>query len=109
MSQEFALENIDEWTYYFLGKIKQNEWMSTKHKVVCVALNCIKHVFVLASTITGRISISTFASLIGVTIGITSSATGLKICAIDVGIKRYKSIKKKKKKNMIKSSIFSKI
>ena len=39
-----------------------------------------------------------FASLVGIPIGITSSAMGLKICAIVAGIKKYKSIIKGKKK-----------
>ena len=43
-------------------------------------------------------SISSFASLISISIGITSSAIGLKIYAITAGIKKYKSIIKKKKK-----------
>ena len=54
----------------------------------------------MASTITGCVSISAFSSLIGIPIGIKSSAIGLKICAIAAGIKTYKStIKKKKKKH----------
>ena len=36
--------------------------------------------------------------MIHIPIGITSSATGLKICAITAGIKKYKSIIKRKKK-----------
>ena len=39
-----------------------------------------------------------FFSLIGIFIGITSSAIGLKICAITAGIKKYTSITKKNKK-----------
>ena len=39
-----------------------------------------------------------FALLVCVPVGITSSAVGLKICAIIAGIKMYKSILKKKKK-----------
>ena len=50
------------------------------------------------STITGCVSISAFSSLAGIPVGITSSAIGLKICAITAGIKRYKSIIKKKRK-----------
>ena len=50
----------------------------------------------------GCISSSSFASLVGIPIGITSSAIGFKICAITVGVKKYKSIIKKKKKCMIK-------
>ena len=38
--------------------------------------------------VTECISISAFASLLGIPIGITSSAIGLKICAIAAGIKK---------------------
>ena len=39
-----------------------------------------------------------FASLLGIPIGITSSAIGLKICTTAARIKKYKSIIKKNKK-----------
>ena len=70
--------------------------MSRKHKKVCTTLNYIEHFLILASTITGCISISAFASLFGIPIRITSSAIGLKMSAIVAGIKKYKSIIKKK-------------
>ena len=88
---------MDEKRNYFLEEIKQNELMSRKHKKVCTTLNYIEHLLILASTTTGYISVSAFASLIRVLIGITSSAIGLKICATTSEIKRYKSIIKKKK------------
>ena len=69
--------------------------MSKRHKKVCTSL---EHFLIRASTTTGCISNSAFTSLIGIAIGITSSAIGLKIRAITAGIKRYKSIIKKKKK-----------
>ena len=56
----------------------------------------------LISTVSGCVSISAFASLVGVPIGVTSSAIGLKICAITAGIEKYKSINKKRKRSMIK-------
>ena len=56
--------------------------ISKKHKKVCATLNYIEQFFILGSTITGCISISAFASLVSISIGITSSAIGLKICAI---------------------------
>ena len=83
---------------YFLEKIEQNELMSKKYKKVCTTLSHIEHFVILASIITGCISISAFASLLGLPIGITSSAIELKTCAITAGIKRYKSIIKKNKK-----------
>ena len=102
ISQEFRLRNIDQTRNYLLKEIKWHELISGKHKKVCTTLNYIEHFLILASTITGCVSISAFASLIGIPIGITSSAIGLKICAITAGIKKYKSIIKKKKKSMIK-------
>ena len=56
----------------------------------------------LASTVTGWISIYVFASLSGISIRITSSAIGLKICTITAGIKKYKPIIKKRKRSMMK-------
>ena len=53
--------------------------MRRVHKEVCASLNCIKHFLILDSTIINCISISAFDSLIGILIGITSSAIGLKI------------------------------
>ena len=54
--------------------------------------------FILAPTIIGCVSISAFASLVCVPVGIVSSAVGIIICAITAGIKNYNSIIKKKKK-----------
>ena len=75
--------------------------MNKKHKKVCRVLNYIEHSLTV-STITGCISISTFASLVGIPIGITSSTIGLRICVITIGIKKYKSVIKKKRRGMIK-------
>ena len=82
--------------------------MSKKHGKVCITLNYIEHFLILVSTITGCISFSSFASLLGIPIGITSSAIGLKICAITAGIKKYKSIIKKKKKKHDKIVLLAK-
>ena len=72
--------------------------MSKEHKRVCIVLNYIDNLLIVISTITGCVSISAFASLGGIQIGITSSSIGLKIFATTAGIKKYKSIIKKKKK-----------
>ena len=60
--------------------------MSRKHKMVYTALIYTEHFLILDSTITGFISISVFASLLGIPIGITSSTIRSKICAITTGI-----------------------
>ena len=61
--------------------------MSKNHKNVYRVLNYIENLLILVSTVTRCISISDFASLVGISIEITSSAIGLKICVITAGIK----------------------
>ena len=80
-------------------------------------MNYIEHLLIAISTIAGCVSISAFASLVGIPIGITSSAIGLKIWVITtvicVIIKKYKSIIKKKRKRhdkkvlLVKSKLHS--
>ena len=62
----------------------------------------------LSSTITRYISVSAFASLVGIPIGITSSAIGLKNYAITAAIKKYKSMIKKKKNKLDKIVLLGK-
>ena len=58
-------------------------------------MNHIEHLLILAS---GCVSISAFASAVGILVGITSSAVGLKICVITDGTRTFKSRTKKKRK-----------
>ena len=53
---------------------------------------------ILVSRVTGCVSISAFTSLVAISVGVTSSAVEIKICAITAGIKKHKLIIKKKKK-----------
>ena len=78
-----------------------------KHKK-CKDLNYVELLLLLASTVTSCVSISAFASLVCVPVGITSSVVGLKICAVTAGIKKYKSIIKKIKKKHDKIVLLAK-
>ena len=108
ISQEFRLKIIGETKNYLIEEINQNEYMSKKHKNVCTTLNYLEHFLILASRITGWVSISGFAPLAGIPIGIMSSTIGLKICVITAGIIRYKSIINKKKKKHDKIVLLAK-
>ena len=108
ISQEFRLKNIDETRNYFLEEIKQNELTSKKLRKFCRTLNYIEQFLILAYTITGCVSISAFTFLIDISIGISSSAIGLKIFVITAGIIKYKSIIKKKKKKHNKLVLLTK-
>ena len=98
ISTEFGMKNVDETTNDVIEEINQNELMSKKNKKVYGVLNYMEHLFILISTVTGCISISGFASLVGIPIGIMSVEIGLKICVIIARIKEYKLIINKKKK-----------
>ena len=86
------LRKIDETSNYLLDEIKRNNLMREKYKKTSKYLNYVEHLLILASRIAGCVSISAFASLVRVPIGITSSAVGINICGITGGIKKYKSI-----------------
>ena len=64
---------------YLIEETNQNELTSKKHKMICTTLNYIEHFLVVASTITGYVSISAFASLIGITMQTESSAIKINI------------------------------
>ena len=71
-------------------------------------MNYIVHSLIVVSRITGCVSISTFAFLVGVRTGISSSIIVLKPCVITAGIKSYQSIIKKKRKKHDKIVLLAK-
>ena len=77
--------------------------MSEKHKNVCRVLNYFEHFLAFVSAMSGCVSVSAFASLVGVCGSIASSAEGWKICTLTTVVKKYSSIimKKRKKHNKI--------
>ena len=72
--------------------------MSKKDKKVCRVSNYIEHLLILVSTVAGCVFVSAFTSSISIPVGMTSSVIGWKICTITAGIKKCKSLIKKKKK-----------
>ena len=99
---------MDETRNYPLNEINHIDLMSEKHKKACRTLNYCEHFLIFISAVSGCVSISTFALLVGVPVGIASSAVRLKIGAITTGIKNYKSIIKKKRKKHDKILLLAK-
>ena len=85
---------------YLLEETKHYDLMSGKHKKVCKALNYFEHFLVFVSAVGNCVSVFVFASLLDVPASIAISAVGLKICVIIPGIKKCKSIIKRKKKKL---------
>ena len=75
-SQEFRLKNMHETRNYFIKEINQNDIMSKSHNNFRTNLNYIAY--------------TVFNSLLGISIGITSSIIGLKIYEINAGIKKHR-------------------
>ena len=101
ISQEFRLKNIDKTKNNFIKEINQNELMGQKHQKFGNFLNYIEHLLIrtylllrtyLIFTFSQCVSISAFASLVGIPIEITSSVKESKICVRAAGIKKCKSI-----------------
>ena len=76
--------------------------MSEKYRKTCKYLSYVEHLLILVSTDTDCVSISAFASLVFVPVDSTRSTAGIKICAVTAGMKKYKSIIKKRRKRMKK-------
>ena len=61
--------------------------MIEKYKKTNKYLNYVELLLTLASRVTGCVSVSVFPALVAILVGITSSAGGIKICAITARIK----------------------
>ena len=77
--------------------------MNEKYKKICKYLIYVELFLILASTVTG------FVSLFAIPVGITSSAVQIKVCTFIGGIKKYKLIIKKKKKKHDKIVLLGKV
>ena len=91
------LRKIDKTKNYRLDELKHNDLISEKYKRTCKYLNYVEYFLILVSTVTGCVSISAFTSLVCVTVGITSSAFRIKFMKSLLELKKYKSIKKRRK------------
>ena len=82
--------------------------MSKKHQKIYTTLDYVEQRLILASVVSSICCNFCFASVVGTPVGITSSAVGIKICAITAAIKKYKSIITKKKRKHDKIVLLAK-
>ena len=97
---ESRLKKIDETRNDLLEEINYNDLMNEKYEKTYKYLNYFESLLILVSTVTRSVSISAFDSWVCVPLGITYCAN---YCEITAETKKYKSIIKKKKKNMTKT------
>ena len=70
----------------FLEEIKYNELISKELKKTCETLMYVEQFLIQASTFTGYVSISAFASVVCISVRTASSAVGLKVFVITIVI-----------------------
>ena len=106
-SLQVKIKKIDETRNYLFEEISHNDLMYEKYKKKY--LNYVQRLLTLVSTVIGCASIFVLALLVFVPVGITSSAVGIKICAIFAVIKKYLSFIKKKKKTHDQTVLLGKL
>ena len=100
-NQQFRLKKISEIEDYFITKIKERELMSKKlSKYVSFFLYYFGKSLIILSVTSGSISIASFATVIGITVGITSASLSLAF-SLCTGLVRklLKATRNKKKKH----------
>ena len=86
-----------------MEEIKKNELISEKHKRVCKIWNYPEHLLILGFIVTGCVLISAFSALVGVPVGITSSAATITFVQQLQELKSMSYwLKKKRKRSMVR-------
>ena len=83
-------------------------WLNEKSWKVCWDLNYFLHFLFCVSTVVNCVSISAFASSVGMLVGFASSAARLNVSAVTEGTKKYYSIVKKRQKKHDKIALLAK-
>ena len=97
--QQFRLNKINEIKDYFIAEIRERELMSKNLSKYIASLDYFDKSLIFLSVATGSISIASFATFIGATVGIMSASCSLTFSFATGFVKKFlKTIRNKKKK-----------
>ena len=98
--QQFRINKINEIKDYFTAEIRERELISKRLSKCIASFDYFDKSVIALSVTTGNISIASFATVIGVPIGMASARFSL-ACSITTGIvkKLLKTARNKKKKH----------
>ena len=101
--QHFRLNKINEIKDYFVAEIKKRELMSKRLSKYIASFDYFDKLLIVLSVTTGGISVASFATVIGASVGITSASFSLEfsICAGILKKLLKTTGSKKKKRNKI--------
>ena len=98
--QQFRLNKINEIKYYFLAKIRERELISKNLSKYIASLDYFDKLLNVSSMLSGSISITSFATLIGTPSGIIGASCGFTFSITSGFVKKFlKRIRNKKKKH----------
>ena len=96
--QQFRLNKINEFKDYFLAKIRERELISKNISKYIASLNYFDKSLNVLSILAGKISIASFAAVIGAPAGIIGASCGLTFSITSGFVKKFlKTIRNKKK------------
>ena len=98
--QQFRLNKINEIKDYFIAEIRERELMSKSLSKYIASFEYLDKSLIVLSVATGSISIASFATAIGVPVGIMSASCSLAFSITTGFVKKFlKTIRNKKKKH----------
>ena len=98
--QQFRLNKINEIKDYFIAEIRERELMSKNLSKYIASFEYLDKSLIVLSVATGSISIASFATTIGVPVGIISASCSLAFSITTGLVKNFlKTIRNKKKKH----------
>ena len=97
--QQFRLNNFNEIKDYFVAEIKERKLMSKRLSKYISSFNYFDKLFIVLSVTTGTISITSFAVVVGVPLGMMSASCSLAFSSTTGIVKNLlKTARNKKKK-----------
>ena len=100
--QQFRLNKINEIKDYFLAEIRERELISKNLSKYIASLDYFDKSLNVLSILSGSISIASFASVIGVPVGVIGANCGFTFAITSGFVKRFLKTIRNKKKNTIK-------
>ena len=100
-NQQFRLNKISEIEDYFIAEIRERELSKKLSKYISFFDYIDKSLIVLSVT-SGRVSIASFATVIGIPVGITSASLSLTFSLCTGLVKKLLKATRNKKKDIIK-------
>ena len=97
--EQFRIKSPSEIKNYFIAEIKERELMSKRLSIYIASFEYFDKSLIALSVVTGSISVSSFATLIGAPVGMMSASCSLTFSITTEFVKKFLKTTRNKKKN----------